>query len=591
METVLQTFLKRVRELGDGVAFQVKGGGAWEDLSWNTLLKSVLNLSRALGELGVSKGDSVAIFSNTRFEWTVIDLAIMSLGAATVPIYHTLSLDQIAHILNHSCAKIVFVEDALLLEKVNSVKERLIHLQSSILIEGKGEGNEVPLLPQLMKGKIDDSVGDYTELIKSVGLQDVASIIYTSGTTGEPKGAELTHANIVGEIDGLRQAIQFERGEVGLLFLPLAHVVARAMQFYQLCQGCVCAYAESVEKLPENIVEVRPHFMVVVPRVMEKIYEKIVAEVEKSSTIRKLLFHRSLKIGKKASRKVRRRRVLSLANNAKYWLVQKLVFSKLHKKLGGRIKLVISGGAPLSKDVAEFFHAVGCLILEGYGLTETMAAITINRPDDFKFGTVGKPLSGVKIHLADDGEILVKGTQVFKGYKKPLQSADKDAFEDGWFMTGDLGEFSRDGFLRITGRKKELIVTSAGKNIVPHRVEEIMKSSSYIKDVLVYGDRRKYLSALVVLDSDKLRKFAADNGITFTSLNELINNSATYQLIKSEIECKNRKLARHETIKKFVIIEDDFSQERGELTPTLKVKRESVFEHYKDQIENMYGGN
>lgn len=590
MTTILHKFYENALKFGSSACFLVKDrdGQSFREISWSKALEYVSNLSHGLRSMGVGKGDTVAIFSSTRFEWTIIDMAILSAGAVTVPIYNTLSPDQILYILKHSSAKIVFVEEMRLLKKVREIEGELDSAPRVVLIEGGDETGKALTLSEMMGGMSGAGGEEYKELIKDIGPDDVATCVYTSGTTGEPKGAELTHANIMGEVNGLRQIFHFRRDEVGLLFLPLAHVIARAVQFYQFAQGCITAYAESMDRLAENIREVRPHFMVVVPRVMEKICERIMKEVAGTSSFRKALFGISVKIGKDASQQVRKHRPLTFFMGIKYWLVQKAVFAKLHRGLGGRLKLVISGGAPLDREMAEFFHAVGLLVLDGYGLTETIAAIAINRPDEFKFGTVGKPLDCVQIHIAEDGEILVKGPQVFKGYRRPVADVEGDGFKEGWFATGDIGEFSRDGFLRITGRKKELIVTAAGKNIAPQRVENVIRSSPYISDIVVFGDRRKYLSALVTVDGDHLVEFARQKGIEFGSLADLIDNKYTYELIKSEIECRNRQLARHETVKKFAIINHNFSQERGELTPTLKLRRKKIYEMYKGVIEGMY---
>lgn len=588
MPTILHRFYENASLFGPSTCFMVKKGH-WAEMSWKDVLKDVSGLARGLKILGMKKGETAAIFSGTRYEWTVIDLAILSVGAVTVPIYSTLSIDQIIYILNHSAAKVIFVESIELLEKIKSVRKRLTSVEKIVLIEGDVAANGgIIKFSSLILPPLKGDGESYKELIAEVTPDDVATCVYTSGTTGEPKGAEITHANIMAEVTGLKKAISFDEGAIGLLFLPLAHVVARAMQFYQLANRCITAYAESVSTLPENIIEVRPHFMVVVPRVMEKIHAKIMEEVAASFILTRKLFKLAVNIGMDVSERRRRHINVPFHKNILDRFIQGVVLSKLHKKLGGRLEVVVSGGAPLSKTLAEFFHAVGVLILEGYGLTETIAAITINRPEDFKFGTVGKPLEGTQIRIAPDGDVLVKGPQVFRGYRQPVGNADGDALEDGWFNTGDIGEFSRDGFLRITGRRKELIVTSSGKNISPQRVERVIGSSPLIREVVVYGDRQSYLSALIVPNYDKLRELANKGGMKYDATSGQLNNKHTYELIKSEIECKNRLLARHETVKKFVILDHDFSQEGGELTPTLKLKRQKIYEKYKDVIEGMY---
>ncbi len=590
MSTPLHQFYDSAQKWADQVSFLTKkeGSESFSPITWGELLDQVIVLSDRLQKMGGVRGDSVAILSNTRYEWTVIDLAVMAVGAVTIPIYHTLSDDQILYILNHSKTKVLFIENHSLLEKISGIEGDLEALDQLVMIEDEKRDAAILSFSDILSEKVEIDRSAFAKLIQSVNPGDVATCVYTSGTTGEPKGVELTHSNISAEVEGLSQIFSFDHSYIGLLFLPLAHVIARAMQFYQLSKGFITAYAESIDKLSENLIEVRPHFIVVVPRILEKIYEKVLEEVDNGPRFRRFVFHRVLNRGRYLSKQVRKHQKISFLKRFQFFLIRKLIFSKLVRKLGGRLEYIISGGAPLDKGVAEFFHVAGLLTLEGYGLTETIAAITINRPNDFKFGTVGKPLDGVLIKIADDGEVVVKGPQVFRRYREPVQVDDCSLTEDGWFSTGDIGEFSRDGFLRLTGRKKELIVTAGGKNVAPQRVENIMRTSPYISDIVVYGDRMKYLIALVTLNFENLERYAREHGIAFEASSELARKDETYQLIKSEIECKNRHLARHETIKKFAVIEHDFSQERGELTPTLKLRRGKIYQIYKSRIDAMY---
>lgn len=588
METILHRFSATVARQGEATAFLYKDktSGSWQGITWRDAFQSIVNLSSELKRFGVKKGDSVGIISSTRYEWTIIDLAILSTGAISIPVYNNLAIDQTMYILNHSVTKVLFVENLQILDQVIKNKESLPHLDTIILIEGEADG--VPSYSDMIKVNVPQPTEYYQRLIEDRKRDDLATCIYTSGTTGEPKGVEITHANIIGEVCGLSEIFNFKKEETGLLFLPLAHVLARAMQFHQVSEGYIYAYAESVAKLPENMLEVAPQFMVAVPRVIEKIYEKILNEVREGSFAKKFLFKKSVALGLSAGKKLRMHKKLSIFELAEYWLVKKVVFSKLHRNLGGRLRLMVSGGAPLNKDVAEFFHAIGLLILEGYGLTETTAAVTLNRFDDYKFGTVGKPLDGVQIQISADGEILLKGPQIFRGYRAPMKDGDASPFVDGWLKTGDIGEFSRDGFLRVTDRKKEIIVTASGKNIAPQWVEKVLRQSPYIKDIFIYGDKRKYLTALIVINNGRVREYLAGKGLHIDSDVDLVNNSSTYELIKNEIECRNEKLARHETIKRFTLIDHDFSMETGELTPTMKVRRHKVYHLYRDIIERMY---
>ncbi|MBI4224624.1 MAG: long-chain fatty acid--CoA ligase, partial [Deltaproteobacteria bacterium] len=388
---------------------------------------------------------------------------------------------------------------------------------------------------------------------------DLATIVYTSGTTGASKGVLLTHRNLLAEVRGLQQVFPFGPDTIGLMCLPLAHVIARAMQFFALAQGCQSAFAESLEKLPQNLKEVRPHFMAAVPRLLEKSHEKVQERLAQTSPLLKKMFFFPF-----------------------------LLARKVRAGFGGRLKWIISGGAPLSKEIAQFFFQMGILVLEGYGLTETFAAVTINRPDDFRFGTIGKPLEGIRVKINAEGEIGVKGDTVFSGYLGLQGETEKSFDPEGWFLTGDIGEFTPDGFLKITDRKKDIIVTSSGKNIAPQNIEGRLVQSPYIQQAFVYGDRQRFLSALVTLNWTAVEDFAKKEGIAVEAGEALAKNERIFQLIEGEIERINGSLSRFETVKKFAILPDNFSMESGELTPTLKIKRKVVAERYKEILENFY---
>jgi len=589
MRTILHKFYENAKDSESNTALIFKNSStqSWESMSWKEALQEVQCLMEGLKSLGVQKGDFVAIFAQTRYEWTIIDLAILSIGAISVPIYDTLGFDQISYILNHSSSKVLFVENQVLLKKYNEIKGQLNASPKVVLIEEELGGRDIPTYKSFMeKGEVN--LESYHQVIEKLQSGDVATVVYTSGTTGEQKGVLLTHSNIMGEVKGLAQVYPCRPEEVGLLFLPLAHVTSRAMQFFQIYQGCQIAYVESMDQLAANILEVKPHFMFVVPRVMEKMYEAIYRKLKSRSSFQRLIFHLSIGAGRRVSRRLRMQQSIPIFLKFKNFLAQKFVFSKLRKGMGGRLQCIFSGGAPLDRALAEFFHAIGSLVLEGYGLSETMAAVTMNRFDDFKFGTVGKPLEGVQVRIADDGEILIKGPQVFRKYLEPNAEGSQNDFEGEWFKTGDLGAFSKRGFLRITGRKKEIIITATGKNIAPQRVESVIKQSPYIDDVIVFGDRRKYLSGLVVVNQSEIKKYAKEARWNLDGSKHFAKDQRVRDLIKSEIESKNRELARHETIKKFCILNHDFTQEGGELTPTLKLKRQVIFDRYKPIIDQMY---
>ena len=432
-------------------------------------------------------------------------------------------------------------------------------------------------------------VNAYDEQINSISLTDVATIVYTSGTTGLPKGVVLTHQNIMGEVQSLQQVFDLPSDHIALTALPLAHILARGLQFYLLAQGVQTAFAENLESLAKNFLEIRPHFFVGVPRIFEKVYERTMAQVDRSPRSIKNFLVESLTV---ACRLVEnpKKGTISWKERLQVLMAQSLVFRRLKKRMGGRMRYLISGGAPLQKKYAEFFHAAGILLLEGYGLTETTAAITVNRPDDFSVGTVGRPLPSARIRIAGDGEICVKGPMVFREYWNLKEETKKSFDSEGWFLTGDLGEFTKEGFLRVVDRKKEIIVTSGGKNIAPQRIEAILRKSPYIDQVMVCGEGRRFLSALITLNWEKIEAFASASGMSTENHRSLIKDPFIVELIETELRKQNENLAPFETVKKFILLEEDFSIENGALTPTLKIKRKMVAEKYQNMIESLYQG-
>ncbi len=582
---VLSQFAENAQHLNAKVCFRFKSKGQWKNLHWAQAKEAVEKLASALEAKGIKTGDKVAIFSATRYEWSLADLAILSLGAVTVPIYHSTLASEAQFILNHSEASILFVENKQQLKKIELIRKDLPHLREVILIEGNDP--KATSFSKLLQGEAADALS-LAVRAERIELQSIATIVYTSGTTGKPKGVVLTHQNLASEIDALKEIFVFPSHYEALLFLPLAHIFARAFQFYQLCSGFIQVYAESIDKLLENISEIRPHFIACVPRIFEKIHSKILNDVHSSSALKKKLFHWAVKVGGEVSRKKRAQKFISPVLGAQYLVAKNLVFSKLHKKLGGRIHFFLSGGAPLSAEVAEFFHAADILILEGYGLTETTAAINVNRPGHYKFGTVGPLVNHAIEKLGPDGEILVKGDLVFKEYYHD-EKATKEAFTpDGFFHTGDIGIFDEEGFLKITDRKKDIIVTAAGKNVAPQYIENLIKMDSLISQVMVHGDRRKFLSALITLNLDEVQKIAQNHKIETKDDTELLKHPKIHELVRKRIEEKNKQLPSYETIKRFAILEQDFTIEGGELTPTLKVKRKLITERYKDILDSFY---
>jgi len=568
MPTVIEIFRENVERFGGKPCLHFKRDGVWQTLSWTEVGRLVDSLAGQMVRSGIKKGDNVGIFSSTRFEWTIADLATMSLGAVVVPIYTSLSAEYINQIISETNARMLFVEDLTAEERIRSA---IGGLKISI--------------------KRFDQL-DLTETFPSADLsispEDIASVIYTSGTTGRQKGVIVPHSMIMAEVMGLKKGFALGNDDILLAILPLAHVLARSIQFFQLISGCQTAYAESLEAVPKNLEEVRPHMVVAVPRFVEKIYERMSAQIEERPALIKKIVGWGISVGAEYSKYAKRKERAPLRLRLKYAVADAIVFSRLRRALGGRIKFLVSGGAPLAEDLAKFFFGAGLLIIEGYGLTETFAAIVVNRLDDFHFGTVGKPLPGVDVKIAPDGEILIKGDMVFKGYLGDPDETARSFTKDGWFLTGDVGEFSRDGFLRITDRKKDLIVTSGGKNIAPQAIEALIEESPYISHVVVFGEKRKYITAIITLNLDEVKKFAGKNGIRYASDADLSASPRIKDMIAKVIEEKNRKLSHFETVKKFAIVPADFAIETGELTPTMKVKRRIVEEKYGDILERLY---
>jgi long-chain acyl-CoA synthetase len=595
VETLARTFWSRVEESGARPAQQVKRGGAWVTLTWREVGEIVREVSLGLIALGREKGDRVALLSTSRAEWVQADFAIFSAGCVTVPIYPSYPSDLIAYVINDSGARTAIVEDPAQLAKVLEARDSMKGLEHIVVIAG----HEVPEPPKMVMTwdalrrlgrEHDDALrATLADRVATTTPDDVATIVYTSGTTGPPKGVVQTHGNHIAALDASKGATPVGTEWVHLLFLPLAHSFARLESFLGVHRGLVTAFAENFDKLGENLREVRPHFICSVPRVFEKVYARILAGVEAGPPAKRRIFRWALGVGREVSRLQQQRRPLPVALELKRRLAEKLVFSKLQAALGGRLVWAVSGGAPLSREIAEFFHAAGILVLEGYGLTETCPVATFNRPDHYRFGSVGQALTGIELKIAPDGEILIRGGNVAtRGYFKQPE-ATAEVFEpSGWFHSGDIGRLDDDGFLFITDRKKDLIITAGGMNIAPQNVENMLKTDPFISQVMVYGDRRPYPVALITVNPDELAKFARDHGILATDADVLVRHPAVVQRVERTIEEKNTHLQSYARVKKFSILAQDFTQEGGELTPTLKVKRRVVADKYRDVIETLY---
>jgi long-chain acyl-CoA synthetase len=578
--------LPRAAELyGPEVAVKFKEGDQWVDRTFAEVQEIVRPLAFGLVELGVAKGDRVSILGNTRPEWTYFDFAALSVGAVVVPIYQTNSPEECRYVLENSDSKVVVVEDAEQLEKVRAVRDQLPQLQHVVLMTGTAE-DAISMGDLAAKGA-SGTAEAWKGLYEAVTHEDICTFIYTSGTTGPPKGCVISHGNYRAMLNMVNETTVIEEGDVTYLYLPLAHSFALLIQFGSYDLGTTIAYWERDPlKILPNLAELHPTYFPSVPRIFEKIYTAATSAIEKEGGLKKKVFDWAIKTGEKMREVERSGRKPGFLLERQYAFADKQVLSKIRNLFGGKIRLAVSGAAPINPEILRFFDAAGVLVLEGWGMTETSTAATISTPDDFKVGTIGKPFPGCEVKIADDGEILVKGPNVFQGYHKN-QEATAETIVDGWLHTGDIGEVDSEGFIKITGRKKDIIITAGGKNITPANLEAEIKQQPLVSQCVVVGDRRPYLVALVTLDPEEAIKYAQENGLPEDPA-ELARNPDIKAAIEAHVEKINQNFARVEQVKKIAILPQDLSQESGELTPTLKVKRAVVAQKHEDAIEQLY---
>jgi long-chain acyl-CoA synthetase len=593
-DTLARMFWDRVERSADRPAQQFKRGAAWQTLTWRQVGDIVREVATGLIALGRKRGEAVGLLSASRAEWVQADFAILSAGCVTIPIYPTYPPDLVQYIVNDAGVKTLFVEDPTQLAKVLEVQGKMEGIEQTIVISGD-EGKEPSprvfaweALRRLGQENRERLERELAARVADTTPDDIATIVYTSGTTGPPKGVMQTHGNHIAALESAAQLLRVSEGDVHLLFLPLAHSFARLEAFAGVHRGLTTAFAESLDRLRENLPEVRPHFICSVPRVFEKVYAGVLAKAEAGSPIKKKIFTWAVGVGRRVSQLKQAGTPVPGRLVFKYRLAHKLVFSKMHAALGGRLRFAVSGGAPLSKDIAEFFHAAGILILEGYGLTETCPILAANREDAYKFGSVGRPVPGVEIKLAPDGEILGRGANIAKGYFKKPDATREVFLPDGWFATGDIGRLDEEGFLYITDRKKDLIVTAGGMNIAPQNIENLLKTDPFISQVMVHGDRRPYPVALLTLNPEELLKFAKEQGILTTDPATLVKHPKVVERVSRIVEQKNSELQSYAKIKKFAILPEDFTVDNGTLTPTLKVKRKVIAEKHRALIDSLY---
>ena len=597
-QNLAEMFFRRAAEFADRPRYRVKRGGRWTEVTWREHEQAVLEIAAGLLATGFPPSAKVALLSATRPEWIEIDFAILAAGGITIPIYPSNLAAECGYILWNSESAVCFVENEKQLKKVREVidhgfeidgRTQRIALQQIYVIDNESDG-AVSLSDLRRRGRAElvERRREIESRVGAIGRDDLATIVYTSGTTGPPKGVMQTHGNHLATIEALEAVEAGDFGDVDFFFLPLAHSFARGSEYFGTYKGLITAFAQSIDTIPQDIRETRPHVIPAVPRIFEKIYGRILSTRDAAGALRRLIFDWAVSVGREKSRCQQKKEPMSPWLTLRSALADRLVFRRIHELLGGRVKFMISGGAPLAREIEEFFHAAGVLILEGYGLTETTPLLTVNHPDNYRFGTVGQAVKSVTLRIAQDGEILAKGPNIAKGYFKQPEATAEAWDTEGWFHTGDIGEISADGFLKITDRKKDLLKTSGGKYIAPQNIENLLKTQRHISQAVVIGDNRKYCVALVTLDADEITRWAKAQGIDARDSAELARHPKVVELIDGEMKEVNRHLASYESLKYFRIVPQDFSQEGGELTPSLKVKRKVVSQKYAGLIEEMY---
>ena len=588
--TVPKAFWFHVKQKPESVANWQKLNGVWEPQTWQEYGALAKQIGLALKSSGMEKADKISILSQCRMEWVACDMGIIGMGGITAPIYHSNTPEQVQYIVEHSEAKFIFLENQEQLDKMLKIWNRLPNVKKIIVFDSyvpKDIPNVTTLNKFIQTGVDDDS---FEEHIEESDPNDAISFIYTSGTTGNPKAGVISNSNVISSIEHLPEMLDISQNDLTVAYLPLAHIAERLLgHFLKLVYGNQTAFAESIEDMPNNVRQVGPSIFFGTPRVFEKFYAKIATAISDATSFQKKIYHWAISIGKEIS--------ISDGSNSfflksKGWLAKFLIYNKIMDIFGGRIRYMISGAAPISPDIINFFKWMNITILEGYGMTETTGIISINLPHAVKIGSVGKPYPNTKIKIAEDGEICVMAPQNIKNYFNNKDATDRllESNNNGnyWLRTGDVGYIDDDGYLFITDRKKDILITAGGKNVAPQYIENLLKTIPYVSQSMVYGDAKPYLTALITLDDDEITKFARDRKILYQDLSDLSQKRVVVQLINNEIQFINEKLPSYETIKKFKILEEDLDQDKDELTPTFKVKRKVVIDNYKILLESMY---
>jgi long-chain acyl-CoA synthetase len=569
-----------------------KKDGAWHPVSSDEFVERVKAVACALPSLGASEGDRVVVLSENRPEWTTIDFACQCFGAVLVPIFPTMVAAQAEFLIRDSGAVVAFVSNAEHAKKALDAKATCPKLAAVVVFDDVDLGGVIPFAKVLEDGRAahaaDPKAFDDRAASRKPG--DLATLIYTSGTTGEPKGAMLTQDNFVSNMVAGCAILPFDSSTVAMSFLPLSHVFERLLEFCYYHRGATVAFAESIDALRDNLLEVNPHIFGAVPRVYEKVYGRVQDRIEKSPPLRQKLFATAVATGREIVELKQQKRTPGAILAAKAFVFERLVYGKIRAALGSRFRFAVSGGAPLAKDLAEFFWAMGVEIYEGYGLTETSPVIAVNCPSAWKLGTVGRILGGVECKIADDGEILARGPNIMKGYWNRPEATKEAIDAEAWFHTGDIGVIDEDGFLKITDRKKELIVNANGKNIAPSPIENALKSDPWVAQAVCIGDRRKFLSCLIVPNPDKLRDWAKANGAVSRTAEELVADPRLQAIFNGIVERWNKDKSHEQLIRKFALLPFELTIEGGEMTPTLKIKRRVIDQKFKDVIDRLYEG-
>ena len=596
--SIPEMFIARCRETPDKEAYRFPVGATWESMTWGQSYKRVQAIAAGLISLGLESEQRVGVLSSTRVEWILADLGVLCAAGATTTVYPSNTAEECAFILTDSTTSILFVENSDQAEKIRSVKAETPALKQVIVFDGKADEGDDPWVITLadLENRGAKLLADNPKAVEERAAvpqpEHLATLIYTSGTTGKPKGVELLHSCWTYTGNAMKEIGIIAPDDLQYLWLPLSHSFGKVLEVGQIAIGFPTAVDGRIPKLIDNLAIVQPTFMAAAPRIFEKVYNKIVGGMQEAGGLKLTIFKFAVKTGRAVSKLQQQRKEPSGLLAFKMKIADKLVFSKIRARFGGKLRFFISGSAPLSKDIAEFFHAAGILILEGYGLTETSAATFVNRPATFEFGSVGEAMPGTEIKiLPEDGEILIRGPGVMRGYHNLKETTDEVLTSDGWLHTGDIGELGESGILKITDRKKDLIKTSGGKYVAPQALEGQLKAiCPYVSQVIVHGDRRNFCTALITLDAESITGWANDNGLEGKAYADIAKSDAATAMVKGYVDQLNGKLARYETIKNFVLLDEDLSIENGDLTPSLKVKRKAVEKKHMNLLDGMYEG-